>query len=46
MKNDRREQIKAGKVMKEARGQEFSLGRLDSEMSRGGGDGEEMVHPL
>lgn len=35
MKNGKGEQIKVGKVIKEARGQELSLGRLDSEISRG-----------
>lgn len=35
MKNGRREKMKAGRVIKEARGQEGSLRRLDSEMSRG-----------
>lgn len=35
MKNGGREKIKAKKVIKGARGQELSLGRLDSEMSGG-----------
>lgn len=35
MKNGTRETIKVEKVIKESRGQELSLRRLDSEMSRG-----------
>lgn len=35
MKNERREKIKVEKVIKQPRGQELSLRRLDSRMSRG-----------